>query len=404
MLHHHYKSYTNTAFRLYSKSSKLENARKKFIDRSDVSNLLDDVVDEERFGQLLLDEMNSFPAPAKAGDWVKGIVLEVADKEATVDIGSKFPAILPLEEVSLVPVKDMRSLLQRDQEITGEVLGFVRGVPLLSLRSAQLEAAWNEIAKLAKDDSSFDITVVEVTESGIIGNFLGLQCFLPGSHVLGLPDPSLVGQRINTKVLDWDEVDGRLIVSQRKALSSKMPQIQRGEVVAAKVSGLRQYGVFLELENGAIGLLHLSQISYDRVDNLEKIFHIGQQVKALVIDVEPGSGKIGLSTRALELVPGDMLRNADAVFRNAEENARIFLSKQEIAQRGREEAAKEIASAGIKRNWNDSMKVNEGDSYKVASTSSHNKKISQKKDIELSTLDSILASIVNSTANEGGSK
>jgi small subunit ribosomal protein S1 len=79
--------------------------------------------------------------------------------------------------------------------------------------------------------------------------------------------------------LDVNEEEGKLVVSQRRALVESAAEIKRGEVVSGTVTGLRQYGAFLELDGGMNGLLHISQISYDRIENVENVFTIGQRVK-----------------------------------------------------------------------------------------------------------------------------
>lgn len=188
-----------------------------------------------------------------------------------------------------------------------------------------------------------------------------------------MPDESLTGQKLPVKVLDWDEDDGRLIVSQRKTVAGEVPALQRGAVLRATVSGLRNYGAFLELDNGMTGLLHLSQISYDRVENLEKVFVVGQEIKTMVLDVDQFSGKIALSTRALEVNPGDMLRDPSLVFSHAEETAAAYIARQESERLAREEAAKEIVS-GLS-----------GGAQSLASVTS--------------SIESILASIVESPSN-----
>lgn len=88
------------------------------------------------------------------------------------------------------------------------------------------------------------------------------------------------------------------------------------------MTGLRPYGVFLELEGGAAGLLHISQISAERVDNLENVFSVGQKAKVMIIDHDKVNGRVALSTRALEATPGDVLRNIELVFEKAEETAK----------------------------------------------------------------------------------
>lgn len=82
------------------------------------------------------------------------------------------------------------------------------------------------------------------------------------------------------KFLDVNEDEGKLVVSQKRATAGANPSdLKRGEVIAGTITGLRPYGAFLELEGGCAGLLHISQISYDRIDNLEALFTIGQKCK-----------------------------------------------------------------------------------------------------------------------------
>lgn len=100
-------------------------------------------------------------------------------------------------------------------------------------------------------------------------------------------------------------------------------------------------------------MLHISQISYDRIENLEKIFTIGQQVKVMVIDFDKVNGKVALSTKTLEPNPGDMLRDMNAVFEKADETARLYHERIEAERVAREAAAKDIV-AGLGGAINDS--------------------------------------------------
>jgi small subunit ribosomal protein S1 len=128
-------------------------------------------------------------------------------------------------------------------------------------------------------------------------------------------------------------------------LAETLPQLQRGSVVRASVTGLREYGVFLELEGGLPGLLHISQISYDRVERgLDKMFSMGQKLKVMVLDYDKQSGKVALSTKALENTPGDMLRDPENVYLHAEEMALKYHERVEAERKLREDAAKDIVA------------------------------------------------------------
>ena len=134
----------------------------------------------------------------------------------------------------------------------------------------------------------------------------------------------------------------QLVVSNRRAVVEKqMQDLSRGDVVQGIVKALKPYGAFVEV-GGMSGLLHISQISYDRIDDLEKVFSPGDKVKCMIIDHDKVNGRIALSTKTLEPEPGDMLKDADMVFEKADETAAAYHERMEAERKAREEAAKDI--------------------------------------------------------------
>merc|ERR1712146_31331 len=98
------------------------------------------------------------------------------------------------------------------------------------------------------------------------------------------------------------------------------------------------------VQGGVAGLLHISQISYDRVENLENLFSIGQRAKVMIIDHDKSNGRVALSTKTLEVNPGDMLRDMNAVFEKAEETGKMFHERMDAERKAREAAAKDIVA------------------------------------------------------------
>jgi len=252
---------------------------------------------------------------------------------------------LPLKEAALVPIKHVNTVLEMGQEVTAEVIGTLKGMPVISLRSAQLITAWEKVLAIRAADTVFEAKVLEVNKGGAVCSALGLKAFLPGSHYLGVPDESLVGTTLNVKFLDVNEEEGKLVVSQRRALmETQNSEPKRGEVVSGTVTGLRQYGAFLELDGGVAGLLHISQISYDRIDNLEDVFTVGQRCKVMILEHDKVNSRVALSTKTLEPQPGDMLRDQKMVFEKAEETAARYHQRLEAERAAREAAAKDIVA------------------------------------------------------------
>lgn len=285
-------------------------------------------------------------APPKNGDTITGVVVEMDDNGAMLQISGKMSGYLPLKECALVPPKHINEVVEIGQELTAEVIGTLKGMPVFSLRSQALILAWDEILAVKEADTVFGAKVTEVNKGGAVCEAFGLKAFLPGSHFLGVPDESLIGTTINVKFLDCIAEEGKLVLSQRRALAETQVELEKGAVIKGTITGLRNYGAFLELEGGTAGLLHISQISYDRIENLEQMFTIGQQCKVMVIEHDKQNGRVALSTKNLEVNPGDMKRNMQAVFDNAEENAKAYHLRQETERVSREAAARDIV-AGI---------------------------------------------------------
>lgn len=184
---------------------------------------------------------------------------------------------------------------------------------------------------------------------------------------------------MQVKFLDANEEEGKLVVSQRRAAAElHTTDFKRGGVFSGTVTGLRNYGVFVELDGGLAGLLHISQITYDRIDHLENLFSVGQKCKVMILDYDKVNNRVALSTKALEPNPGDMLRDMGKVFENAEETARKYQERMEAEKLAREAAAKDIVAglAGAIDNANADPLVSVADS-----------------------IESILASIVSSSEN-----
>merc|ERR1719329_43640 len=283
--------------------------------------------------------------PPKSGDTVTGTVVEIDDNGALLHLdSSKMSGYLPVKEASLIPVRDLSTIFDIGQEITAEVVGTFKGMPVMSLRSSQLLEAWGDIAVVHEKDEIFDVKVLEVNRGGAVCAAFGLKAFLPGSHFLGVPDASMIGNTVSVKFLDVSPDEGKIVLSQRRALTDSQAPIERGAVLKGTITGLRNYGAFLELESGTAGLLHISQISYDRIDNLESMFTIGQEVKVMVIEHDQSNGRVALSTKTLEANPGDMKKDMQAVFDSADETAKLYHERMEKEKAAREAAAKDIVA------------------------------------------------------------
>jgi len=239
----------------------------------------------------------------------------------------------------------MPDLVNLDEELDFQIISDEdeNGQLLVSIRRIQYRSAWDTILKLQADDQILEAEVVSVNRGGAICLVEGLRAFLPGSHLAGkMANDDLIGQTLPLKFLEVNQENNKLVVSNRKAVVEKqMADLSRGDLVEGVVQALKPYGAFIEV-GGMSGLLHISQISYDRIEDLEQVLQPGMDVKCMIIDHDKINGRIALSTKTLEPNPGDMLKDPRRVFDMAEESAEKYHAKMEEERLVRETAARDI--------------------------------------------------------------
>lgn len=280
---------------------------------------------------------------------VEGVAVEYSPAGCLVDIGAKASAFLPLLEASLVPVSsnDLSAAIPLDIPMQFQIISDEdeNGQLLVSIKRIQYKMAWDKVKELAASDSVIMAEVVDVNRGGAICLIEGLRAFLPGSHIGGglmAGSDDMIGQKLPLKFLEVNDVTSKLVVSHRKAVvEQQMADLSRGDLVSGIVKAIKPYGAFVEV-GGMSGLLHISQISYDRIDDLEKVLSPGMLVKCMIIDHDKVNGRIALSTKTLEAEPGDMLRDANLVFDNAEATAAAYHARMQAERQAREDAARDI--------------------------------------------------------------
>lgn len=258
------------------------------------------------------------------GQVVRGKVFEHDSNGAYVDIGGKSSAFLPIEEAALrtvtdlsavVPLQEERDfLIIREQDADGQVT--------LSLRQLEIQQAWEQLTELQESGKVLQVRVTGANKGGVTVNVEGMRGFIPRSHLIDRDNiEALVGQALTVSFLEVDQERQKLVLSQRLATqSSAFSQLQIGQLVEGKVSSIKPFGVFIDLE-GISGLLHIKQVSQKYIENLSQLFFSGQILKALVIDLDEGRGRVSLSTRVLENYPGEMVDKMADVMDTAEERS-----------------------------------------------------------------------------------
>ena len=258
------------------------------------------------------------------GQVVRGKVFEYDSNGAYVDIGGKSSAFLPIEEAALRTVTDLSEVVPLDEERDFLIIREqdADGQVTLSLRQLQIQQAWEDLIELQETGKVLQVRVSGANKGGVTVDVQGMRGFIPRSHLVERDNiESLIGQSLSVNFLEVDREREKLVLSQRMATQSNaFKDLQIGQLVEGKVSSIKPFGVFVDLE-GVSGLLHIKQVSQKYIDNLGKLFAPGQPLKALVVDLDEARGRISLSTRVLENYPGEMVDKMADVMDTAEERS-----------------------------------------------------------------------------------
>ncbi len=267
------------------------------------------------------------------GQVVRGKVFQYDSDGAYVDIGGKSAAFLPLAEASLKSVTDLSVVLplQEEQEFLIIREQDADGQVTLSRRQLEIREIWKRLAEIQESGQSVQVRVTGVNKGGVTVNVQGLRGFIPRSHLVERDDlEALKGQTLSASFLEVTPSNNKLVLSNRLATRSQaMHQLEIGQLVEGKITSIKPFGVFVDLE-GTSGLLHIKQVSQNYIESLPSLFQVGQVVKAMIVDLDEAKGRISLSTRVLESFPGEMLEKMDEVMTNAE--ARANKARKSIAE------------------------------------------------------------------------
>uniref|UniRef100_A0A7R9VUN4 S1 motif domain-containing protein n=1 Tax=Chlamydomonas euryale TaxID=1486919 RepID=A0A7R9VUN4_9CHLO len=310
---------------------------------------LDEMVDYDEFGDEeyadLYEEVEELFEAAdvelKVSDKVMGTVYEVDEDGAYVEIGQKYSGFVPLSECSFARLKTPLEVLRvgmsreflviEDEDDYGQVI--------LSLAANEASVFWARLRQLQDENMTVTVKVDSANRGGLLVKYGPYDGFVPVSQ-FGMqinPDTmeTMVGSELPVKFLEVDEDKERLVFSNKRVAGTSSADLQGyriGDVVEGTVQSLRPYGAFLDLGNGTVGLLHVSQISHDRIISVDKILREGDRLKVMVLSMDQQRGRVTLSTKKLEPTPGDMLRDPQLVYEKAEEMAEAFRKRVDAAE------------------------------------------------------------------------
>ena len=245
------------------------------------------------------------------GDTITGKVISIKKHEILIDLGSQGVGLVPRREASFV--KD----LELGSEVTASVIDaeMEDGYVLLSLRKAVKDKGWDEIAAKMDNAETVEITPYDANRGGLLVEYEGIRGFLPVSQLsaehyprVGSADKdeilqrlnSLVGKPIKVRILDAIKKENKLIFSEKEAvrdgLAERFASLKVGDTIKGIVTGVVDFGVFVNVD-GIEGLVHISEISWERVNNPSDYVKIGDEIDAKIIAID--KERLSLSMKQL---------------------------------------------------------------------------------------------------------
>ncbi len=282
--------------------------------------------DSDTMGKLLDHYLDT--KKCRHGDIVNGVIVSVTSKSILIDIGGKCDAIVQPHEVERMADSNL-SALKPGQEVNAFVLDTEQddGTVVVSLARAAQESDWEIARKSMKSKETVKLTVIETNKGGVIVRMGKLRGFVPGSQLSSTwrsyqktNDPegrwnALIGKDLALTVIEVTPENNRLILSEkgtsdrRKSKRKILENLEVGTVEHGTVSNVVPFGAFVNIQ-GVDGLLHVSELSWRRIDNPRDVLNVGQTIDVYILDIDLEQERLGLSMK--RLVPDPWSTIADA--------------------------------------------------------------------------------------------
>ncbi|MGO9481255.1 MAG: 30S ribosomal protein S1 [Candidatus Kryptoniota bacterium] len=244
-----------------------------------------------------------------AGEIVKGRIIGLTENDVIVDIGFKSSGLVPKIEFpnlsELKPGDEVEVFLDSVEDQDGQVV--------LSRRRADFIRIWDRIVGAHENQTVLQGTVLRRVKGGLIVNLLGLESFLPGSQVDVRPVrdfDSFVGKTMDFRVVKINEAAENVVVSHKALLEAELEEqrkqilskLEKGLILEGTVKALTEFGVFVDL-GGVDGLIHITDLSWGRVNHPSEIVKLDQKIQVVVTDFDEEKKRISLSMKALQPEP-----------------------------------------------------------------------------------------------------
>lgn len=264
--------------------------------------------------------INSTSTPPSVEDVIEGVVIGIEKSSVYIDIPPFGTGIIYGRE--FINARDIIKKINVGDSVAGKVVSISNkdGYIEISLKEARQALIWSEAEEAIREKKIYEIPVQEANKGGLLLSWQGISGFLPASQLKTEHYPrvadgdkdrileelrKLVGQKISVSIIGASPKEGKLIFSEKnpeqKSKEHIIDRYEVGDTVTGEVTGMVDFGVFVKLEEGLEGLVHISEIDWALVENPKLLFRIGEKIKVKIIEIK--DGKISLSIKALKENP-----------------------------------------------------------------------------------------------------
>lgn len=251
----------------------------------------------------------------ESGDVIEGVITSVKKHEMWVDLGARGVGVVMRREIG------HGQTLEEGASITVSVIDpeMDEGYALLSMKRAAKDRGWDELQRVFEDGDVIEIMPYDANRGGLLVELEGIRGFLPVSQLAAGHYPrvsgadkdeilqklnALVGQTLRVRILDVSRKDNKLIFSEKEAvkgdMQARLTNLKVGDEVEGVVTGVIDFGAFINVD-GIEGLIHISEISWERVDDPRNYVKVGDSVKAKIIAID--KDRLSLSLKQMSEDP-----------------------------------------------------------------------------------------------------
>ncbi|GBU20380.1 SSU ribosomal protein S1p [Fibrobacteres bacterium R8-0-B4] len=257
----------------------------------------------------ILQDYQKTLAGLEEGQVVKGRILRITDKEVIIDVNFKSEGIVPLSEFKNVqdykPGDEIDVFLEQVEDSEGQII--------LSKSRADFLKVWDKIYDVFEKQETVEGRLVRRIKGGVVVDLFGVDAFLPGSQIdlRQIPDmDAIIGQSFNFRVIKVNKTRRNIVVSRRvileedrSALREKiLAELDKGQVREGTVKNITDFGAFIDL-GGVDGLLHITDMSWGRVNHPSEIVALGDKLQVKVLDFNENKERISLGLKQLSEHP-----------------------------------------------------------------------------------------------------